>query len=63
LNTPADGALLVAITDANLSYETKKGKSKELHLSKGDVQWCDGAGPKLKNTDRDPARFAVLEMR
>lgn len=63
LNTPGYGALLVAITDANFSYETKEGKTKELHLSKGDVQWFDGAAPKLKNTDRDPARFAVLEMR
>ena len=45
LSTPGYGALLVAITDANLSYQTKEGKTKELHLSNGDFQWFDGAPP------------------
>ena len=63
LNSEGVGALLVAITDLNLTYEKKDGKTEELHLSKGDVQWFPGSAPTLRNSDKEPARFAVLEMK
>jgi len=63
LHSECAGAPLVAITDANLSVPQKNGQAKELHFSRGDVQWFDGAAPTLKNLGKDPARFAVLEMK
>jgi hypothetical protein len=63
LNAEGVGALLVAITDLNLTYQKKDGKTEELHLSKGDVQWFPGSAPNLKNSDKQPVRFAVLEMK
>src|SRR5260370_30184881 len=63
LHSPGEGALIVAMTDLNLSRQQKGVDSKELQLSKGDVQWFPGAAPTFKNLDRDPARFVVLEMK
>ena len=39
------------------------GEPKELRLSKGDAQWFAGAAPSFKNQDKEPARFAVLEIK
>jgi hypothetical protein len=36
---------------------------QQWHLSTGDVQWFDGAAPTLKNLGKDPARFALLELK
>jgi hypothetical protein len=63
LHSEGVGALLVAITDADLSVPQKNREAKELQLSKGDIQWFDGAAPTLKNLGKGPARFAVLEMK
>ena len=57
------GALLIAITDLDLTFERKDAEAQEVHLSKGEVQWFPGSAPTLKNAGRDPARFAVLEMK
>jgi hypothetical protein len=42
LHATAEGALIVAITDLNLSGRQKGGEPKELQLSKGDVQIYSG---------------------
>ena len=63
LHSPGEGALIIAITDLNLSRQQKGAEPKELQLSKGDVQWFPGTAPTFKNLDRDPARFVVLEMK
>jgi len=63
LNSAGVGALLVAITDLNLTYQGKNGATQELHLSSGEVQWFTGSAPTLTNSDKEPARFAVLEMK
>jgi hypothetical protein len=64
LSSEGVGALLVAITDdLNLTYQQKDGEPKELHLSRGDVQWFTGSAPTLKNSAKETARFAVLEMK
>ena len=62
LHSTGTGALMVAITDLSLLLR-KDGEAKELRLSKGDVQWFPGAVPSLKNQDKEPARFVVLEMK
>ena len=62
LHSTGMGALMVAITDLSLLLR-KDGEAKELRLSKGDVQWFPGAVPLLKNQDKEPARFVVLEMK
>jgi hypothetical protein len=62
LHSTGVGALMVAITDLSLLLQ-KDGESKELRLSKGNVQWFPGAAPSLKNQDKEPARFVVLEMK
>jgi len=63
LHSEGVGALLGAITDADLSASQKNGEAKELHFSKGDLRWFNGAAPALKNLGKDPTRFAVLEMK
>jgi hypothetical protein len=63
LHSTGMGALLVATTDLHLSSQQKGGDSKELNLSKGDIRWFPGAAPTFKNLGKDPARFAVLEMK
>jgi hypothetical protein len=64
LSSSGFGALVVAITDdLNLTYQQIDGETKELHLSKGDVRWFARSAPTLKNAAKEPARFAVLEMK
>ena len=63
MHSPGDGALIIAMTDLNLSRQQKSAESQELQLSKGDVRWFPGAAPSFKNVDKDPARFVVLEMK
>jgi hypothetical protein len=63
LHSPGEGALIIAMTDINLSRQQRGVDSKELRLSKGDVHWFPGAAPTFKNLDRNPARFVVLEMK
>jgi hypothetical protein len=63
LQSKGVGALMVAMTDLNLLCQEQDGKSKELQLSKGDVQWFPGAALTFKNQDKAPARFVVLEMK
>jgi len=62
LHSAGVGALLVAMTDLRLSRQ-HDGESRELQLSKGDVQWFAGAAPSFKNQDKDPVRFVVIEMK
>ena len=62
LHSTGVGALMVAITDLNL-FRQQDGESKELRLSKGDVQWFSGAAPTFKNPDKEPARFVLLKMK
>lgn len=57
------GAILVAITDLDLTYKAEDDQTEELRLSKGGVQWFPGSVPTLKNADKEPTRFAVLEMK
>jgi hypothetical protein len=63
LHSTGEGALIVAITDLNLSRQQKGAEPKELQLSKGDVQWFPGAAPTFKNLDKELARFVALEMK
>ncbi len=63
LHSNGPGGLIVAITDADLSRQPKGGAAEELRLSKGDAQWFTGAAPNFENLGRDPARFAILEMK
>jgi hypothetical protein len=63
LHSTGAGALMVALTDLDLLRQEKGGKSKELQLSKGDVQWFPGPAPTFKNQDKVPARFVLLEMK
>jgi hypothetical protein len=62
LHAAGVGAFLVAITDLRLLRE-HDGESKELRLSKGDVQWFPGSAPSFKNQDKESARFVLLEMK
>jgi hypothetical protein len=62
LHSPGTGALIIATTDVHL-VPLAKGGSKELQLSRGDVQWIDGDASGFKNLEKTPARFVVLEMR
>jgi hypothetical protein len=63
LHSPGAGALIVAITDADVSVQPQGGDAKEMNLAKGDVQWVPGAAPAVKNLGKDTARLAVLEMK
>jgi hypothetical protein len=63
LHSNGPGGLIVAITDADLSRQQKGGEPEGFHLSKGDVRWLPGAAPTFKNAGKNPARFAVLEMK
>ena len=62
LHSAGMGALLVAMTDVRLLVQ-HDGESKELRLSKGDVQWFPAAALSFKNQDKELARFVVLEMK
>jgi hypothetical protein len=62
LHSTGVGALMVAMTDLNLLRQ-QDGQSKELRLSKGEVQWFPGAAPAFKNPGKEPARFVLLEMK
>jgi len=62
LDSKGAGALLVAMTDLELSQDIKS-KRGEVQLSKGDVQWFSGPAPALKNTGTETVRFVVLEMK
>lgn len=57
------GALLVAMTDLNLSLKQKNADPRELHLSKGDVQWLSAGTYAFTNIGSQPARFVVLDMK
>ena len=63
VHSPGFGALVIAMTDFDLSRPRENGPPTTLKLSKGDMQWVPGSAPTYKNLGKDPARFVVLEMK
>ena len=57
------GALLVAISELNLSLKQKDGGSSELQMPKGEVQWLSRGTRIFTNSGREPARFVLLDMK
>jgi len=64
VNAKSDAHLLVAMTDIDLRREGKNGKPMEIQLSRGEVKWiADAATATYTNAGKEPARFAVLQMK
>jgi len=63
VHSAGNGALLIATTDLHLLSQQKGANTKELQLSRGDVQWLSGDAPNFKNLEKTPARFVLLEMK
>jgi mannose-6-phosphate isomerase class I len=61
---PADeGALIVAITDADLAIARKTGGQRQLPLAQGEVKWLADSMGTFKNDGRQTARFAIFGMK
>jgi hypothetical protein len=63
LHSTGTGALLIAMTELNLSYKQENADAKELQLSKGDVKWISSGRRRFKNLAGQPGRFVLLEMK
>jgi hypothetical protein len=63
LHSTGNGALLIAMTDLNISYKQENDEAKELQLSKGDVKWLSSGRRRFKNLAGQPGRFVLLEMK
>jgi len=64
VHAKSDAHLLVAMTDIDLRREGKNGKPMEIQLSRGEVKWiADAATATYTNAGKEPARFAVLQMK
>jgi hypothetical protein len=63
LRSTDTGALLIAMTELNMSYKQENADAKELQLSKGDVKWLSSGRRRFKNLAGQPGRFVLLEMK
>jgi hypothetical protein len=63
LRSTGSGALLIAMTELNVSYKRENAEPKELQLSKGDVKWLSRGRRTFKSLAEQPGRFVLLEMK
>ena len=63
LHSTGTGALLIAMTELNMSYTQENADAKELQLSKGDAKWLSSGKRRFKNLAGQPGRFVLLEMK
>jgi hypothetical protein len=57
------GALFVAMTDLEISFEPRNGGKQKLELAKGDVKWLADATGSFKNEGKETVRFAIFGMK
>jgi len=64
IRSEGSGALLVAMTDLDISLAQKEGEPKKMRLDKGEVKWMsDGAAATFKNEGKETTRFVILGMK
>jgi hypothetical protein len=63
LHPEGTGALLVAMTDLELTFEPKNGRKEKLELARSDVRWLADATGSFKNEGKDAVRFAIFGMK
>jgi len=52
------------MTDVDLRREVKDAKPTEIQLRRGEVKWiAEAATATYTNAGKEPARFAVLQMK